>query len=321
MMLAAVGILLGCWFHAFARAPTDFGDITNLPREYQLESLAMSEQAIVREALQTFEATAGQDPTKSFAVKIAELDRAVRRLLPERVRTSLTLEVIIPNSYSSRRFLNEPIAVAFYRRQFPDLSDDDIRYGIALSTASMPSDEESERMVTHLLTSWDAWERARDRHPNQRPLEPQLNLQLLAAAPIAMRRAGLAQLLWTHLRARQSANETIREQDYAPLFEGNREALSTVKRVVAQVERQPRMTARQIFLLLGLLAVPIYLYAMWRVPQAMARLPLWWVFCCLYRVRVNGLENFVSGAISSWWVLTGKAGFRWKTLPSRYGMN
>jgi acyl-[acyl-carrier-protein]-phospholipid O-acyltransferase/long-chain-fatty-acid--[acyl-carrier-protein] ligase len=57
------------------------------------------------------------------------------------------------------------------------------------------------------------------------------------------------------------------------------------------VGESDRITVRQAFLIISLLAVPIFLYAVWRVPQAMARLPLWWAFRCLYRVRINGVEN------------------------------
>ncbi len=302
-MLSAIGILLACLFYTQVRSPNDFGNITNLPREYQVASLAAGDQAIVREAEQRFDATAARDPTKSFADKFAELDHALRALLSESIKSSLTQEVVAVDY--PRRLIRESDAIAFYHDLFPDLPEAAIRSGIAgggrsindnRSVASTAVDDQGltpqASLVLHNVdTAWDSWERRRDRLASQIRLPPQLNCQLLAAAPIAMRRAGLAQLLWKHLRARQSADETIRERDYAPLFEGDPESQLTVKRVVAQVERQPRMTARQILMLLGILTVPIFVYAMWRVPQAMVRLPLWWAFGCLYRVRVNGLEN------------------------------
>ncbi len=102
---------------------------------------------------------------------------------------------------------------------------------------------------------------------------------------------GLTQLLWKHLKARQLAGESFREQDYVALFPEDQDAGLVVKFVMAQIARQPRMSARQVLFVLSLLAIPIFLYAMMRVPQAMARLPLWWAFRSLYRVQVNGVEN------------------------------
>ncbi|MCO6457358.1 MAG: MFS transporter [Pirellulaceae bacterium] len=53
----------------------------------------------------------------------------------------------------------------------------------------------------------------------------------------------------------------------------------------------PLLTSRQIFLLVGLLTIPVFLYVIWLVPHASTRFVVWLLSRLLYRIRVHGLEN------------------------------
>ncbi len=64
-----------------------------------------------------------------------------------------------------------------------------------------------------------------------------------------------------------------------------------VKIIVRQSAKQPWLTARQIFFVIGLMTVPIVAYSTWRLPQKMARILFWCVLNLFYKTRVRGLEN------------------------------
>ncbi len=50
-------------------------------------------------------------------------------------------------------------------------------------------------------------------------------------------------------------------------------------------------TSRQIFLVCGLLTIPVCGYIVWRIPQASIRFVVWLASLLLYRIRVHGREN------------------------------
>jgi acyl-[acyl-carrier-protein]-phospholipid O-acyltransferase/long-chain-fatty-acid--[acyl-carrier-protein] ligase len=53
----------------------------------------------------------------------------------------------------------------------------------------------------------------------------------------------------------------------------------------------PLLNARQIFLLAGLLTVPVFFYIVWLIPQASLRFVTWLLSLTIYRIRVYGKEN------------------------------
>ena len=54
---------------------------------------------------------------------------------------------------------------------------------------------------------------------------------------------------------------------------------------------EPLFNARQIFLLAGLLTVPVFFYIVWLIPQASLRFLAWLLSHTFYRIRVYGKEN------------------------------
>lgn len=54
---------------------------------------------------------------------------------------------------------------------------------------------------------------------------------------------------------------------------------------------EPWFTAREIFLLAGLFTVPVFVYAVYLLPQATVRFLMWLASHTVYRVRIHGREN------------------------------
>lgn len=70
------------------------------------------------------------------------------------------------------------------------------------------------------------------------------------------------------------------------IFAGLRAPLRTSGQVT-----EPLLNARQIFLLAGLLTVPVFFYIVWLIPQASLRFVTWLLSLTIYRIRVYGKEN------------------------------
>ncbi len=60
------------------------------------------------------------------------------------------------------------------------------------------------------------------------------------------------------------------------------------------VNGEPLLNARQIFLLFGVLTVPVCVYIVWLIPQAAIRFSVWLVSKLFYRIRIYGRENLPS---------------------------
>lgn len=70
------------------------------------------------------------------------------------------------------------------------------------------------------------------------------------------------------------------------LFAGLRMPFWTHQKVT-----EPLFNARQIFLLAGVLTVPVFFYIVWLIPQASLRFFVWLLSLTIYRIRVYGREN------------------------------
>jgi len=64
-----------------------------------------------------------------------------------------------------------------------------------------------------------------------------------------------------------------------------------IKRATYQVGKLPLFSARQIFMIMGLMTLPVFAFAVYRLARPMVRLVFWMTFQLLYRVRVVGAEN------------------------------
>lgn len=57
------------------------------------------------------------------------------------------------------------------------------------------------------------------------------------------------------------------------------------------VELQPLFTSQQIFLLAGILTLPVFVYIVWLIPQASLRFFVWLLSMTIYRIRVYDHDN------------------------------
>ncbi len=64
-----------------------------------------------------------------------------------------------------------------------------------------------------------------------------------------------------------------------------------IKKILQQSGQLPLFSARSVFLIFGLLTLPVFGYAFWRLPHAMVRMGWVLMLRFFYRVKIHGLEN------------------------------
>ncbi len=100
------------------------------------------------------------------------------------------------------------------------------------------------------------------------------------------------ELIYHNAKSRLADNQTVIASDYAGLFnEDNPNEKRNLKSILLRSSKLPLFSSRQIFLLMGLGTIPVFLFALWRLSREAMRLI--WVFMlkCIYRVKITGLEN------------------------------
>ena len=102
------------------------------------------------------------------------------------------------------------------------------------------------------------------------------------------RKVLLAGLLWSELNFRQDHGETLVYEAYQARLPNDQGVLYDVYN---QVTGLPLFSSAQIFLVLSLLTVPVFIYIIWLIPQAFIRFVVWLATHTAYRLRVEGLEN------------------------------
>ena len=116
------------------------------------------------------------------------------------------------------------------------------------------------------------------------------------------------ELIYTDAKSRIAQNLTVTASDYSELFDPDKpNERRNLKSVLLRAAKLPLFSSRQLFLLMALGTIPVFLFAFWRLSREAMRLI--WVFLlkCIYRVKVTGLENLpqnTGGALvanhSSW---------------------
>ena len=102
-------------------------------------------------------------------------------------------------------------------------------------------------------------------------------------------RATLSELLWFEVKERrQKENKTVGLDEVYERFPDHRRL---VKRVVQQSTDQPFLSSRQVFLVTGVLTIPIFLYIIWLIPQVSIRFFVWLLSQTVYRIRIHRLKN------------------------------
>ncbi len=94
-------------------------------------------------------------------------------------------------------------------------------------------------------------------------------------------------LLWSELQTREAAGESFTKNEYAQSFPGREAQIQAV----FQAMHPPLCAAQTVFLICGLLTIPVLIYILWLIPQSTVRFFFWLLQTCLYRVKVFGREN------------------------------
>lgn len=121
-----------------------------------------------------------------------------------------------------------------------------------------------------------------------------------------LRVAAINELVVADARERISRGEAVSLKTYDELFPKDDDQRH-VKKVLQQAGKLPLFTARQNFLIMAIMTLPVLIYAVWRLSQQMVRIAFVTLLKTLYRTKVRGTENIPtdSGAIlvanhSSW---------------------
>ncbi len=115
----------------------------------------------------------------------------------------------------------------------------------------------------------------------------------------------LTELVFMDVKRRNEAKKTLTLDQYREEFAPASSVTVTpemeqeqfqigqqIKNVISQSGNLPLMSSRQIFLLMGLLTIPVVLYCTYVLIRPTVRLLFYLGMCLFYKVRINGLENF-----------------------------
>ena len=99
-------------------------------------------------------------------------------------------------------------------------------------------------------------------------------------------------LIYHDAKARIADNQTVIASDYAGLFdESQPNERRNLKSILLRASKLPLFSSRQIFLLMGIGTIPVFLFAFWRLSRDAMRLLWLFMFKCIYRLKIVGLEN------------------------------
>lgn len=128
--------------------------------------------------------------------------------------------------------------------------------------------------------------------------------ELYAGIPESAKKAAVTELVFNDVKRRREAGQdsltllqyrnefgfSPEETDTATITEQNQIGRQ-IKQAMAQGGNLPLLSSRSVFLVMGLLAVPVMLYAMSRLIKQMVRMMFLVVMRLFYRIRVTGTEN------------------------------
>ena len=104
------------------------------------------------------------------------------------------------------------------------------------------------------------------------------------------------ELIYADASKRIANDETVTDDDYKPLFDATGpDSRRDLKSVIRRASKLPLLSSRQIFFLMGLMTLPVFLFAAMHLARDAMRLLWVFMFRCLYRVKIVGMENLPHG--------------------------
>lgn len=98
----------------------------------------------------------------------------------------------------------------------------------------------------------------------------------------------LAEELFAHMREVKEANRPL---DLTALNEAYPEHVDVIQATYDEINGHPLFSARQIFLLCGILTIPVFIYIIVLIPQATIRFMAWLVTHTFYRIYLRQPQN------------------------------
>lgn len=102
------------------------------------------------------------------------------------------------------------------------------------------------------------------------------------------RKAALTEMLTIEAEQLRASNKPVAIKHYQAIFPEHKRQ---VKSVIRQASKLPLCSSRQIFGLMGLLTIPVVLYAFWKISITAVRMFFLALFKTVYRLKICGLEN------------------------------
>ena len=153
---------------------------------------------------------------------------------------------------------------------------------VELTSASLDSSEQSTvDSVVEEFTQLDMQERN--------------IVKTLEKVPQNVQPALLSSLIFVDAKARRDAGQSVSLETYKEQFPEDYRSQRQIKKVILQSGKTPFFSARQIFLFVGFMTIPVVGYSGYRLRHKMARLFFYWLFRFLYKVNVKGLDNLPGG--------------------------
>ena len=197
--------------------------------------------------------------------------------------------LIVSVAYSGMRYPHEPGSL--------DNIDGKLR-GLPLTAVQQEKVDETQLRFSH------DWQRDSKQKPVIQDYLPSQD------AGDQFYRATLTHLLWFEVKERQNIQQRLQEEleegssSVQEKFKQNQQELQQknirerfpqsqqlVKRILEQSNRQPFFSSRQVFLVAGILTLPIFIYIVWLIPQASIRFLVWLASRTVYRIRIHELQN------------------------------
>ena len=123
---------------------------------------------------------------------------------------------------------------------------------------------------------------ATKRIASRNPFDEESDLSLLATN----------ELIYVDAKSRIEKGLTVTASDYDQLFDAEKpNDKRNLKSILLRAAKLPLFSSRQIFLLMGLATIPVFLFTLWRLSREAMRLLWLFLLKCVYRLKIVGLEN------------------------------
>ncbi|QDU93097.1 MFS transporter [Lignipirellula cremea] len=152
---------------------------------------------------------------------------------------------------------------------------------IPAAQRGLPLADDQARQLQQTVAEYQtAWEQ-----PGARPDRS----DYVSRLPVAAQQEAVVQLAWIDLHQRREAGETVPLSAFLADFDDADRPLAG--EVYYQSNDLPLFSARSIFLLAGILTLPVLVYIVCLLPQATIRFLVWLVTLVVYRLHIHGRDN------------------------------